>query len=295
MDRRYRHVIVAVLALCLQAPPAATAAGGDKDVEAVPGAASAYAVPVEGFMTLSGRILVGADHRVSGFAIDRAGEVPDEVKAFLARQAAEWRVEFDPGLETPTEPVRFTTRVRASPAGDGVYRMWLDGINVEETLPVSQRLVATRMRRPEYPRGMARIGASGVVYVLALVGRDGRVDDVFAEQVDLTAMPEDPADVAQLQLEFMAGALGAVRQWRFRPIASGPFAGGAMAVRIPVVFVMHGRVSPYGQWEYLVRGVRKRAPWGGGGADHGAAIAAAGIQPARSRIRVVTQADGHGG
>lgn len=294
MGRRYRHVILAVLVLCLHAPLTATAVGGE-DAEAAPAAASGYAVPVEGFMTLSGRILVGADRRVSGFAIDRASEVPDEVKAFLARQAADWRVEFDAGVETPTEPVRFAARVRASPAGDGIYRMWLDGINLPEMLPVTQRFVPTRKRRPDYPRGMGRIGASGVVYVLALVGPDGRVDDVFAEQVDLTAVPDDPADVAQFQLEFMASALGAARQWRFRAPASGPLAGTAQVVRIPVIFAMNGKLPPYGQWEYLVRGVHKWPPWMPRGVDRGAAIAAAGIQPARSRIRVVTPGDGHGG
>lgn len=295
MDRRYALLSAAFVAMLALVPVAAHAASpASAEQPAVP--ASSVAVPVEGFMRLTGRIVVGADRRVSGFAIDRADQVPDEIKAFLSRQAADWRVEFDPEVAPPTGPVRFSVRLRASPAGDGQYGLWLDGVHLEEPLPEAQRMLATRKRWPEYPRAMAKLGASGIVYMLALVGTDGRVEEVFAEQVDLTVAPADAEEVVQFQLEFMASAASAARRWRFRMPAEGPDAGRRQALRIPMVFAMHDRPeAAYGEWEYVVRGVRKSPSWAPMNPGARGAMASAGVMPARSRMWVANAGDGREG
>ena len=276
----------------------AAAATTAMDAEPVVVAGPGREVPVEGFMELSGRLVVEADGRVSAYAIDHADAVPGDVRAFLGRRVMAWRVALDAGVVVPEEPVGFHVRVRASPAGDGLYRLWLDGVRLDEVLPAAQRLQSIHRRRPEYPRAMASVGASGIVYMQVLVGADGRVEDVFAEQVDLTAMPADPADFAQYQLEFMASAATAARQWRFKVPSEGPYAGTQrQVVRIPLVYFMHDRpMAAYGQWEYLVRGVHKHPPWqSGADADAGRAMASLGMQPARSRMRVVDAGDGYEG
>lgn len=280
MVRQGCAAVAAVLLLLL----AAAVASASEPAPGIAPAPDAQALPVEGFMTLTGRIEAGADRRVSGWAIDDAAKVPEDVRAFLARRIAGWSLDFDEGVAPPARPMRFTVRVRASPLGDGLYRLWLDGVHVDEPMPDAHRFGVEHGPRPVYPRGMARIGASGIVYMLVLAGADGRVEDVFAEQVDLTALPADPADFPRHQLEFMAQAAAAARQWRFRMPAEGPYAGRPQAVRIPFEFSMRDRRPAYGEWEYLVRGVRRMPPWSA--VDPGA-MGSAGVMPARSRMRVV--------
>lgn len=44
------------------------------------------------------------------------------------------------------------------------------------------------MQPPAYPVNAFRGGATGVVYLLLKIGRAGKVEDVVAEQVNLTAL-----------------------------------------------------------------------------------------------------------
>lgn len=254
-----------------------------------PVAAADYAAPVEGFMQLTGRITVDDDGRVSGYAIDHVDQVSDEARSFLARQIATWRVECDEDVRLLTKAVKFTARLRASPVDDGVYRLWVDGVHLDEPLPSAQRLSVKRKRWPEYPRGMARTGASGTVYMLLLIGADGRTEDVFAEQVDLTAVPPDPADIPRHQLEFIASAAAAARHWRFELPVEGPYARVPQAVRVPFGFFMHGREVRYGEWQYLVRGVRRSPPWSASVLSGLDPVVSGDLQPVRSRLRVVTE------
>lgn len=287
MVRQGSAAVAAVLLLL-----AAAAVPASAPAPAPAPAADGQALPIEGFMTLTGRIEAGADRRVSAWAIDHAAKVPGDVRAFLERRIAGWSLDFDEGVEPPAGPMRFTVRVRASPLGDGLYRLWLDGVHVDEPMPEAQRFAVDDGPRPVYPRSMARIGASGIVYMLVLAGADGRVEDVFAEQVDLTALPADPADFPRYQLEFMAQAAAAARQWRFRMPTEGPYAGRPQAVRIPFEFSPRDRRVAYGEWEYLVRGVRRAPPWSA--VDPGA-MGSAGVMPAYSRLRVVGADDVVGG
>lgn len=296
--RRARAGAMLAAAMLLATPmhaPAVKPAEADAAQDA--GAVSGHAVPVEGFMRLEGSIAVGADGRVTGYGLAQSGAVPAEVRTFVARQVAGWRVEFEDGVAPPAGPVPFSIRVRASPAGGGLYGLWMDGISLDEPLPPGHRLQAVHRHPAAYPRDMARVGASGIAYMLAKVGTDGRVEDVFAEQVDLTAMPDDPADIVRYQLEFMASAASAIRRWRFKVPAEGPYAGAPQVLRVPVAFVMHGHETAYGEWEYLVRGVRKPSPWRSGVDDPAAqgAIAPSGVQPARARMWVARAADPGGG
>jgi len=288
-----RLALAAGACLALLSPMAAAAGEQAKDDGPATVAAAEYAVPIEGFMVLTGRMEVGADRRVSGYAIDRAAQVPDEVTAFLARQAANWHVEFDADVAPPSGAVRFTVRLRASPIGDGLYQLWLDGVHLDEPLPAAQRLRAARMGPPDYPRSMARIGASGIVYMQLLLDADGNIEDVFAEQVDLTAVAADPADLPRYQLEFIASAATAASRWRFKVPVEGPYARARQAVRVPVTFLT--RPVAYGQWEYLVRGVRGTSPWTSGAQDNAGAMASTGVQPVLPRMWVVVADAGQEG
>ena len=288
MDARQRILASVAFALLCAVTPA-QALPADTQTRSVD--AGGYPVPLEGFMRLTGTVAFDADRRVSAYALDRAADVPEEVRTFLARQVADWRIEFDPGVVPPDGPLQFTVRVRASPEGDGLYRLWLDGRDLTDVLPAAQRLRAKRMWPPDYPRGMLRIGASGIAYTQVLLDRSGTVLDLFTDQVDLTAVPADPADIPRYQREFAASAAAGGGRGRFLVPEEGPYARDRLVVRIPIGFDIRGRTVPYGQWEYLIRGVRGTSPWQAAGGEPEVA-ASAGVQPLRPRLRLVSAASG---
>lgn len=291
-----RGLLFALLALPLPgiagqspAPPPVAGTDGPADAERLP-------VPIDGSMRLTGSLTIVVDDagstkaRVSGYAIDRADKVPEEVRTFLARRIAGWRIDWDRDAALATSDVlRFSVQVRASPVGDGQFRLWLDGVTVDDARPPSERVRAKRMRPPEYPREMLRIEATGIVYMLLKVGRDGRVQDLFAEQVDLTVASEDMDVMRRMHARFIASAAAAARGWRFDVPTSGALAGDeAWFVRVPVEFSLHHRPPPgYGGWQYLVRGPRRQAPWQGEGVADGIGAPAPGeVRFAASLIRV---------
>lgn len=219
----------------------------------------------EASMTLTGRIDIGSAGQVTGFELDHADKVPDELAAFVQRQVQSWR--FQPVLENGTSvatqtPV--TLRLVSQPNSDGTG----DNVRVagasfakydrEDT----SRVVSKEMRSPAYPRNLAAMGAKGDVLLLLKVGRDGTVDDVFAEQVNLRVVGKEN-QMRQVRDTFARASVSAARSWTFRPPTTGKLRDAeSWNVRIPVRYTLgeHGHAR-YGTWEAYVPGPRERAPW----------------------------------
>lgn len=248
--------IFPLLALLL----ATSVAGAQERVGPTGGTPAQSTFPVEGYMFLTGQLASDATGKVYWHEIDSAQDVPEQVRSFIAQQAADWTLEETTG--TPVaRTMTFALAVRASPAGDGLFRLWLAGINVREVLPPAERIVVDRRIPPEYPYELARIGAGGIVYMSVWVDADGNVQDLFAGQVDLTTMPQDLEQMKQIQAKLAANAAAAVRRWRFRMPAMGKDAGRPFAAQVTVDFTMEKRLPVYGEWRYLVRGRRALPPW----------------------------------
>lgn len=247
--------------------------------------------PIDAYMALTGRLAAAEGGAVYWHKIDSEEQVPEPVLAFIARQASGWVLEDADGAvaASGSGPLVFSVVVRASPVADGTYGLWIDGIELQDTLPAEQKVMMQRRVPVSYPRELARMGASGIAYVSVRIDPDGRVADVFTEQVDLTTVPEDLETLMQIQARFAANAATAIRRWRFRMPQSGPDAGRPFTGRVTVDFTMVGQESAYGQWRYLVRGRRAPAPWlAATGSDVALAPVATAdtLQPAVSRRRI---------
>lgn len=214
---------------------------------------------VVGTMLLTGRLVVAADGAITAHAIDQSGKVPPEVLRHVARYIPRWRVTRTGG---GAGEKRFSVRVMAAPRGDGNFALSLVGAsivknwNTEETIAIDGRL-----KRPDYPRSHGRAGVTGTVYVLVRLGRDGKVEDLITEQVNLNLVGA-PAEVAQARADFAAHTAAAARQWKFRLPKLGSLAGKPFLVaRVPVVYSLGRQAPDYGEWEYYVPGPRRVAPW----------------------------------
>jgi hypothetical protein len=247
---------------------------------------------VVGTMLLTGTLAIAADGAVTGYAINQPDKVPPQVLQHVARHVPRWKVTMPDASSTgEASQQRFSVRVMAAPEGNGYFRLSLAGADIAQPNKPGEDVVPDgRLRRPEYPRSVLRLaGVSGTVYVVAEVGRDGKVKDLVIEQVNLDFVGE-AQEVAQVRAEFAAHTAAAARQWKFKMPKVGPLVDHpTLAVRVPVAYSTRTAPAPgYGEWEYYLPGPRRVLP---GAEDHGATIAAGEIgvpQPIGVGLRLAT-------
>jgi hypothetical protein len=118
------------------------------------------------------------------------------------------------------------------------------------------------MRSPAYPKNMYAMRAKGDVLLLVKVGRDGTVQDVFAEQVNLRVVGKEN-QMRQVRDTFARASVSTARSWTFRPPTTGKLKDAeSWNVRIPVRYMMGEHdLARYGTWEAYIPGPRERAPW----------------------------------
>jgi hypothetical protein len=248
-----KHVLLAVLALFLSCP---SMAAGRAEVRKT----------AESSMLLTGNLLVGPDGKVVQYAIDKREEVPKGVLDFVDGNVGRW--EFEPTL-VEGKPVQvrnnLSLRIIANKQDDGSFVVRLGGVSflpfkAEEGTEVS----SIKMTPPRYPRGAARAAATGTVYLIVKVVRDGSVQDVFAEQVNLYFVANEKI-MEQARKIFSDASIQAARQWKFSPPSKGedmdePY----WIMRVPVDYAMDSsNRHMYGRWKSYVPGPRHSAPWDG--------------------------------
>ncbi len=217
----------------------------------------------EASMTLTGKIDIGSDGHVTGFQLDHADKLPAALAAFVQRQVQAWQ--FRPAVENGTAvatqtPVTLRLLSQSSPDGAG-DTVRVAGASFSKYDPDdTSRVTSSEIRSPAYPKTLAAMRAKGEVLLLLKVGRDGTVDDVVAEQVNLRVVGKE-SQMRQVRNEFARASVSTARSWTFRPPTTGKFKDAeSWTVRIPVRYMM-GERTPYGTWEAYIPGPRERAPW----------------------------------
>lgn len=223
---------------------------------------------VESSMLVTGTIDIATDGGVTGFRLDKEDKLPAEVVQ-LARQAVpEWR--FEPVVidgQAVTVSAKMSMRMVATRLGENGYRLSIRGAAFgRDALAHADRkpgttLQASEMHPPTYPRGAAESGITGIVYLLLRIGRDGAVEDVATEQVNLTVIGSE-ITMQRGRKSLESAALHAARRWTFKPPTAGDAADDPhWKVRVPVAFQFDGKRAPaYGEWEAYVPGPRMPPP-----------------------------------
>ncbi|WP_282247021.1 TonB family protein [Stenotrophomonas sp. PS02300] len=217
----------------------------------------------EASMTLTGKIDIGTDGHVTSFQLDHADKLPADLAAFVQRQVQAWQ--FRPAVENGTAvatqtPVTLRLLSQSSPDGAG-DTVRVAGASFSKYDPDdTSRVTSSEIRSPTYPKTLAAMRAKGEVLLLLKVGRDGTVDDVVAEQVNLRVVGKE-SQMRQVRNEFARASVSTARSWTFRPPTTGKLKDAeSWTVRIPVRYMM-GERTPYGTWEAYIPGPRERAPW----------------------------------
>ncbi|MBF6023043.1 energy transducer TonB [Lysobacter niastensis] len=217
---------------------------------------------LEASTLLTGTIDIGPDGRVVAHAIDQVDRLPQAVVRLVDRLAKDWT--FEPVRvdgRVVKARVKMSLRVGARSNEAGQTVVWLRNAFFGEELP-GEEVASKKLSPPEYPGGAARAGVSATAYVVVKVGRDGRVEDSFIEQVNVRAVAK-PSDMPLWREMFAKTTLRAASYWKFLPPTKGPEVDAPFwLVRVPVDYVMRGETPPaYGQWQAYVPGPVQRAPW----------------------------------
>lgn len=222
----------------------------------------------ESSMLVTGTVDIDAEGHVERHALDKREALPPAVVELIDRHAPGWR--FEPVL-VDGRPVKarakMSLRLVASRLADDAFQLRIQSgvFGDDGTAAREQRVTSGKMRPPEYPPDAYRVGVQGTVYLVLRIGRDGKVEDAVAEQVNLTVVGTE--EQMRSGREALAGAaMKAARRWQFVPPTAGSEVDAEFwSVRVPVEFALTDRVGSkqgkYGQWDAYIPGPRQTAPW----------------------------------
>ncbi len=224
--------------------------------------ASAVRKTVESTMLVTGEILIAADGHVDGYTVDQQEKLPPETLQLLGQAIPSWT--FEPierqGVRVAARS-RMNVRLVARKVEEG-YQMSVRSAEFGGDPAPGETVAKLRMDPPTYPMSAARSGASGTVFLLVEVGRDGRVLHADAAQTNLTVV-SNARDMASWRNLFEKSAISAARAWTFTPPTVGDSAAAASwVIRVPVQYAFKGmREEGYGKWEAYIPGPRHLVPW----------------------------------
>ena len=221
----------------------------------------------EGSMLVTGSIVVAADGKVRDYVIDQPDKLPPFLIGLVKQAAAGWQ--FEPVL-VDGKPVnakaRMSLRFVAKRTDDDKFAVTLRGAHFgEDYVPGTVISYKDRSTLPHYPEEAAQAHVMGTVYLVVRVNRQGQVDAVDAEQVNLGTADSD-AGMNHWRRMLTDASIKAVRQWTFNPPNSGP---GVQAdhwvARVPVNFSLSDRGNPssdtYGKWDVYIPGPVQPIAW----------------------------------
>lgn len=249
-------------------------------------------------MLLTGSIEIDRDGSVAKYELDNAGDLPPVAARIMDQASATWR--FEPVI-IDGKPVRARTamsvRLAAKPRENSEgFDVRISAANFGKPGEGEWVTSKGRLLRPKYPPQAAAGGVRGTVYVVVRIGRDGKVEDAVAEQVNLGAVDRTEAAMQRWRDTLAGASLQAARRWTFVPPTRGEEADAPFwLARVPVSYLLPGDKVPVpGKWETYIPGPRQSAPWLGGidaslGAD---AVAGDGIFPLKGGPRLLTPLNG---
>jgi hypothetical protein len=225
--------------------------------------AGAVRKQLEASLMVDGEITVDEKGAVAEYSLKDPDKLPPGVETFIRNNLAQWTFE-PPTVEG--RPVRLrnnmTLMLVAKKVDDDNFLMRVQATSFyPQSTEEGYEIASRKMEPPRYPRPAAKGGAQGTVYLIVKVGRDGRVQDVVAEQVNLRVVTTENM-MGKLRDMFADASISAARKWEFTPPARGDDVDAEYwSVRVPVDFNM-GTSSPrYGRWIGYIPGPRQKAPW----------------------------------
>lgn len=249
--KRLVLVLLGSLAACGAAHAGATARAVRKTAEAS--------------MLVTGHVQVNPDGTLKSYRIDAPEKLPAPVVQLIANNLPHWKFK----LSGPSDHVvdsGMSLRVLARPEADHNYALSIEGTSFDQARDPAQKITVEQRKPPAYPLMAIKERISGTVYLLLQIGRDGKVRDLVAEQVNLDQYGTEQ-QMERFRRVLAESSLDAARHWVFHVPSAGPTANNPYwVVRVPVNYSLRRwgelpRKSGYGQWRAYIPGPREAAPW----------------------------------
>lgn len=221
----------------------------------------------ESSLQLNGSLVVDTEGHVRSHELDPSAPLTPALKEFLARVISSWR--FQPVLADGQVVNAKTTmhlRLVASRTEDDKFsiRIASTQFGSEQPEKTSDGIHSLKLTPPKYPGAALYAEVNSAVYLVVQVGKDGKVLNADAEQVNLFSAGTDK-QMQVLRKLFANAAIKAARQWTFAPPTTGEEAKkDSWLVRVPVEYrIGRERSEPRtSQWETYIPGPRNtRMPW----------------------------------
>lgn len=225
-------------------------------------------------MLVAGTVGINPDGKVREYAMDHPEKIPSVVLDVIKKTVAGWRFQVPvPGHAIAR--ARMNLRIVAKPVGSTSFSIGVEGVDFSRHREDSDEQITERdAPKPNFPHEAARAGGAATVYILMRVGRDGRVLNVGAEEVNFTVkLPR--VERKWIADAFIKSCEATMRHWTFNVPTKGDRASDPYwLVRVPAHFARASidqsrRTSGYGSWEPYLPGPRLPIPWVKGLADPG--------------------------
>lgn len=266
------------------------------------GSARAVRKTVEHSLLLDGTIAVTAEGHVEDVVLQRAGQIPPGVEAFVQDAVRRWQ--FEAARDEDGHPIAvrapMSLRLVARSAEDGGHVVSIRSAAFTRYDPDDLTSVAyLDTVAPRYPDKAARARIEGDAYIAVKIGRDGRVEDLATRQVNLHAYGRERT-MEQWRGVLATAATKAIRQWTFRVPTEGLAAQEPYwQVLVPVAFRLLQTPGESSQdeplsWTAYVPGPRHPLPWADSSQDPDSsspdALPAGGVymQDPHAQLRLLT-------
>ncbi|WP_233840771.1 energy transducer TonB [Dyella sp. 2HG41-7] len=220
----------------------------------------------EASMLVTGWIEVMPDGTVHQYTVDHPEKLPSVVVDLMQKAAPNWKFHLNDNINA-IHRARMNVRIVAKRIDDTHDSISIASASFGEPNATPTDQVSFKDRPlPIYPPEAIQYRVEGTVYLFLRVGKQGQVEDVAAEQVNL----DEYGDENQMEhFRHMLGsaAVNAAKKWTYHLPSTGKHVSDPYwYVRVPVNFGLIDRSHPsnkdtYGQWEPYIPGPRVSIPW----------------------------------
>ncbi|WP_158756101.1 energy transducer TonB [Dyella sp. S184] len=239
------------------------------------GGVDAVRKQVQASMLVTGSIVVAQDGSVNSYTLDQQDKLPPLVLEVINKTVPHWRFgidvsdfqEYMRASQARLLKAKMNLRVVAVPVDNQNYSVSISEASFGEDASArkssSDTLSEKDIVQPRYPSRSSQDGVGGTVYVYVRIGRDGKVEDQVARQVNLHVVAPE-TEMAVFRKDLAKAAVDAVRRWTFNPPTSGKEASWQhWYAMVPVEFCQSARCDEeaYGKWAGYIPGPNVPIPW----------------------------------
>jgi len=218
----------------------------------------------EATMLVTGIIDVAPDGGVYGYTLDRPERIPAPVVDLIKSSVPGWKFQFAERVNA-IQHATMRLRIVAKPVDDRHDTLRISSASFGDADAAATDHVTYKDRHPpRYPQEAIQSRVDGTVFLLMRVNRQGQVQDVAVEQVNLGVYGRD-SQMRHFRAVLGDAALDAAKHWTYNlPTTGKHVLDPYWDVRVPVQFNLHMQgtsTDTYGKWEPYIPGPHEWIPW----------------------------------